>query len=77
MPESWADAHAELERIGDAFANLTEWRPQVARRGEDLKAALVRAAHEKADVREGIAAARATSQWPPGDVRDLAATLTR
>src|SRR3954469_24191143 len=29
--------HAGLERLGDAFAALREWRPQVARRAAELK----------------------------------------
>jgi (1->4)-alpha-D-glucan 1-alpha-D-glucosylmutase len=28
---------AELERLGDSFATLPEWRPQVARRADELK----------------------------------------
>lgn len=31
------DGHAELARIGDEFAALLEWRPQVARRADELK----------------------------------------
>ena len=33
------DAHPELERMGDAFANLPDWRPQIASRATELKAA--------------------------------------
>jgi (1->4)-alpha-D-glucan 1-alpha-D-glucosylmutase len=34
------DARPELERLGDACAAIPEWRPQIARRAQELKAAL-------------------------------------
>ena len=49
------DAHPELERLGDEFANLPEWRPQVVRRARELKAELARTASEHVDVRAAIA----------------------
>ena len=49
------DAHPELERLGDAFASLPEWRPQIGRRAAELKAELARSAMEKPDVRAAIA----------------------
>ncbi|MDQ1472990.1 MAG: (1-_4)-alpha-D-glucan 1-alpha-D-glucosylmutase, partial [Bryobacterales bacterium] len=60
------DAHPELERFGDAFANLPEWRPQVARRARQLKAELARSAQERADVREAVAAALQRLNGTPG-----------
>ena len=51
------DSHPELERVGDAFAGLPEWRPQVARRAHDLKLELAQIAREREDVREAIAIA--------------------
>ena len=51
------DAHPELERLGDEFANLQEWHPQVPRRAHDLKAELARSAAEREGVQDAIAAA--------------------
>ena len=51
------DDHPELERLGDAFASLPEWRPQVGRRAQELKAELARSGSQREDVREAIAAA--------------------
>jgi (1->4)-alpha-D-glucan 1-alpha-D-glucosylmutase len=31
------DEHRELERLGDAFSAIAEWRPQVERRADELK----------------------------------------
>jgi (1->4)-alpha-D-glucan 1-alpha-D-glucosylmutase len=60
------DTHRELERMGDAFANLPEWRPQVARRAGYLKAELARAAREREDVREAIGQALRQFNGEPG-----------
>ncbi len=51
------DAHPELERLGDAFSGLPEWRPQVGRRAGELKAELLALCRERADVRSAVAAA--------------------
>lgn len=61
------DSHAELERIGDEFSNLSEWRPQMARRAAELQAELARAAKERDDVRAAIAAAVGRLNGTPGD----------
>jgi (1->4)-alpha-D-glucan 1-alpha-D-glucosylmutase len=61
------DAHPELERLGDAFASLPEWRPQVARRAHELKAELARSAQEREDVREAVAAAVQRLNGMPGE----------
>ncbi len=61
------DAHPELERIGDEFLNLPEWRPQAGRRAGELKAELARAASERPDVREAIAEAIGRFNGAPGD----------
>jgi (1->4)-alpha-D-glucan 1-alpha-D-glucosylmutase len=60
-------AHSALERIGDSFAGLPAWRPQVERRADDLKAALATLAREHADVREAIEAAIARLNGRDGD----------
>ena len=51
------DAHPELERLGDAFSGLPEWRPQVGRRAGELKAELLALCREREDVRSAVAAA--------------------
>ncbi len=57
----------ELERLGDEFANLPEWRPQVGLRARQLKALLARSAAEDRRVREGLAGAIAKLNGTPGD----------
>ena len=37
------DEHPELERLGDAFSSLPDWRPRVAQRAKDLQARAGRA----------------------------------
>lgn len=61
------DLHPELERIGDAFSNLAEWRPQVVRGANDLKAALARAAAGSGEVRAQIDAAVGRFNGTPGE----------
>jgi (1->4)-alpha-D-glucan 1-alpha-D-glucosylmutase len=61
------DAHPELERLGDAFANLPEWRPQAGRRAGELKAELALAASERPEVAEAIAQAVTRFNGVPGD----------
>jgi (1->4)-alpha-D-glucan 1-alpha-D-glucosylmutase len=60
-------AHPVLERLGDAFSGLAEWRPQIARRAGELKAELARRAHDHADVRAAVDAALARLNGQPGD----------
>jgi (1->4)-alpha-D-glucan 1-alpha-D-glucosylmutase len=48
------DAHPDLERLGDAFSNLTEWRPQVGRRAAELKAELALLTRDTPDVAEAL-----------------------
>lgn len=50
------DAIPELERLSDSFANLLDWKPQVARRTLELKAQLAALARQCEDVRNEIAA---------------------
>ncbi len=61
------DTHPELERLGDAFTGLPEWRPQVPRRAHELKTELAKCAAERGDVREAIAAAVEARNGIPGD----------
>ncbi|MCU1327309.1 MAG: malto-oligosyltrehalose synthase, partial [Bryobacterales bacterium] len=59
--------HPELERLGDEFTNLPEWRPQVGRRAGELKNELALLAREKPEVREAVAASVARLTGQPGD----------
>ncbi|HKD10369.1 MAG TPA: malto-oligosyltrehalose synthase [Bryobacteraceae bacterium] len=61
------EAHPELERLGDAFASLPEWRPQIPRRAYELKAELARCARANPEVRAGIEASLRIFSGTPGD----------
>ncbi|MBU8542104.1 MULTISPECIES: malto-oligosyltrehalose synthase [Roseomonadaceae] len=54
------DAHPALERLGDAFAGLEDWRPRIVARASDLKAELAALVAEDEmvawAVREAVAA---------------------
>ncbi len=56
------DALPDLERLGDSFANLADWKPQVARRALELKAELAALAREREDIRLEIEGALAKFQ---------------
>ena len=60
------DAHLELERLGDAFSGLPEWRPQVERRASELKADVAALCRDRADVRDAVAAAVGRLNGVPG-----------
>lgn len=62
-------AHPELERLGDAFANLASWRLQIARAASDLKAELARAAGENAGIAAAIEAAVRRFDGDGGDLQ--------
>jgi (1->4)-alpha-D-glucan 1-alpha-D-glucosylmutase len=49
--------HPTLERLGDEFGALREWRPQVVRRAARLKRTLAAAARDDEEVRIALAAA--------------------
>jgi (1->4)-alpha-D-glucan 1-alpha-D-glucosylmutase len=51
------EENPELERLGDEFAHLSEWRPQVGRRAGELKRELARMVHERPDIRTALDAA--------------------
>lgn len=61
------DSDAALEQLGDAFATLQEWRPQITRRADDLKGELAREARERPEVREAIDRALARFNGTPGE----------
>jgi len=60
------DAHPVLERIGDAFVNLPEWRPQAGKRAHELKVELSQAAQEPG-VARAIEEALARFNGVPGE----------
>ncbi|HEY1797876.1 MAG TPA: malto-oligosyltrehalose synthase [Stellaceae bacterium] len=59
--------HPALERLGDAFAALSSWRPQVERRAAELKAALAALAREDPGARAALDAAVASFCGNNGD----------
>jgi (1->4)-alpha-D-glucan 1-alpha-D-glucosylmutase len=61
------NGHPDLERVGDAFAALSSWRPQVERRATELKAALAALAREHPDIREAVERAVARCAGSEGD----------
>jgi (1->4)-alpha-D-glucan 1-alpha-D-glucosylmutase len=62
-------AHPDLERLGDAFAHLSAWRPHIARRAGELKQELAALAHSNPDA--AAAAWRAVAGFQ-GRTDDLA-----
>ncbi len=46
--------HPALERLGDAFANMASWRPQVHERADALKAELAAAAQADQELAEAV-----------------------
>jgi (1->4)-alpha-D-glucan 1-alpha-D-glucosylmutase len=60
------DAHPELERLGDAFSGLPNWRPRVAQRARDLQAELGALVRSREDVRDAVAVAVDRINGEPG-----------
>jgi (1->4)-alpha-D-glucan 1-alpha-D-glucosylmutase len=60
------DARPELERLGDSFAAISEWHPQMSRRAQDLKAELASSARDRADLRDAIERAVRGFNGAPG-----------
>ena len=60
-------AHPTLERLGDEFGALREWRPQVVRRAANLKRQLAAAARDDAAVRGALAGAIERVNRPDDD----------
>jgi len=48
------DAGPELERLGDSFASIAEWHPQIPRRARDLKKILAAAVREHPELLAAI-----------------------
>ncbi len=57
----------DLERLGDAFAGLPGWRPQIGRRADELKAEMAALVRDKPHVRAAIEAAVARFNGKAGD----------
>ena len=66
-------AERNLARIGDAFANLADWRPQVARRADGLKAELATLVRDEPTVAVALARAVARYTGQTGDASSWAA----
>jgi (1->4)-alpha-D-glucan 1-alpha-D-glucosylmutase len=62
------DAHPELERLGDSFSSLLDWRHHAQLRAGEMKAELARLARERADVSDAIDAAIARISGAAGDL---------
>ena len=65
--EVLGDAHPTLERLGDEFGALREWRPQVVRRAANSKRQLAAAARDDAAVRGALAGAIERVNRPDDD----------
>jgi (1->4)-alpha-D-glucan 1-alpha-D-glucosylmutase len=61
------DAHPELERLGDAFSALPDWRIHIGRRARELQAELAALARDRAEVAEAVEQAVARLNGVPGD----------
>jgi (1->4)-alpha-D-glucan 1-alpha-D-glucosylmutase len=60
------DEHPELERLGDAFSGLPDWRPRIAQRAKDLQSELGALARQRSDVRDAVQAAVERINGEPG-----------
>jgi (1->4)-alpha-D-glucan 1-alpha-D-glucosylmutase len=60
------DEHPELERLGDAFSGLPDWRPRIAQRAKDLQAELAALVRQDSDVCRAVAAAVDRINGEPG-----------
>ncbi len=61
------DTHAALERLGDEFGALKQWKPQVSRRAAELKRELAAAIRGEEGVRDALAAALERVNRPDDD----------
>lgn len=67
-PRILGDAHPALERLGDVFAGLADWRPHVGRKARELQAELSALARTQPDVRDAVEQAVARLNGAPGDL---------
>ena len=61
------DEHMALERLGDEFGALHQWKPQVGRRAAELKRQLAAAVRDEQGVREALAASLERINRPDGE----------
>jgi (1->4)-alpha-D-glucan 1-alpha-D-glucosylmutase len=59
--------HPTLERLGDEFGALAQWKPQIGRRATELKRELAAAARSENGVREALTAALERVNGPDDD----------
>src|SRR5262245_16183477 len=59
--------HATLERLGDEFGALAQWKPQIGRRATELKRELAAAARSEQGVRDALTAAIERVNQPDDD----------
>ncbi|HET7923925.1 MAG TPA: malto-oligosyltrehalose synthase, partial [Rhodanobacteraceae bacterium] len=59
--------HPTLERLGDEFGALTQWKPQIGRRATELKRELAAAARSEQGVRDALTAALERVNLPDDD----------
>ncbi|HTV43700.1 MAG TPA: malto-oligosyltrehalose synthase [Stellaceae bacterium] len=70
--------HPDLERLGDAFAHLSSWRPHIRRRAGELKEELAGLARSDPEIAAAAWDAAARFNGTPGDLsswRDLDALI--
>src|SRR6516165_7883466 len=60
------DEHPELERLGDAFSGLLDWRSRVRQHARDLQSELGALARQSGDVRQAVQAAVDRINGEPG-----------
>ena len=68
-------AHPDLERLGDEFRHLPEWRSQIVRRARELKREIADLAQTREDVRAAIEAAVMRFSGVADDFGKLAASV--
>jgi (1->4)-alpha-D-glucan 1-alpha-D-glucosylmutase len=61
------EGHPTLERLGDEFGALTQWKPQVVRRAAELKRQLAAAVRSEDGVRDALSAAIVRANRPDDD----------
>lgn len=61
------DENATLERLGDEFGALLDWKPQVVRRAAELKRELAAAVRDDGEVRAALGRALERVNRPDGD----------
>ncbi|HEY3516649.1 MAG TPA: malto-oligosyltrehalose synthase, partial [Gammaproteobacteria bacterium] len=59
--------HPTLERLGDEFGALSQWKPQIGRRATELKRELAEAVRREPGVRDALTAALERVNRPDGD----------